>query len=296
MWSTLRVLLGSNKESDSNVRELNINGITASNDSDIANAFNDFFCNIGEALSRNFDVTQSDPTSSLADRTRLFNFEPISEEILMSVVRSMNNTGPGYDNLPMFIYKDYLSQLATVTTRLCNLSMLNGKFPDCLSVAKVKCIFKGGNPKEASNYRPISLLPCFGKILEKVVGNQLNDYLEENDLLSSKQFGFRKGRSTEHAVHTLVRDVHTNLNLNKYVMGVFLDIKKAFDSLDRNLLLIKLRFCGICNTEWNWFASYLCNRKQYTTYNNVSSSIKTVNFGVPQGGVISPLLFLVFYK
>ena len=89
-------------------------------------------------------------------------------------------------------------------------------------MAKVKYFFKGGNPKEPSYYRPISLLPCFGKILEKVVGNQLNDYLEENDLLSWKQYGSRNGRSTEHAVHTLVRDVHSNLNLNKFVIGVSL--------------------------------------------------------------------------
>ena len=140
----------------------------------------------------------------------------------------------------------------------------------------------------------MSLLPCFRKILEKIVEVKLQNHLDNNNLLSDIQFGFRRGKSTEHAIHSMVKDIHSSFDENKICIGIFLDIKKAFDSLDRSILLNKLRYYGICDNELKWFETYLANRKQFVTYNNCSSETRRVDFGVPQGGVVSPLLFLVY--
>ena len=137
----------------------------------------------------------------------------------------------------------------------------------------------------------------YSKLLEgKVVVKQLSECLSSNNLISNQQFGFRNGRSTEHAIHSVVRDIHHEFNSNNYVLCIFLDIKKAFDSLDRKILLEKLKLFGINGTEWKWFKSYLSNRKQYTMNGEFASSILPVEFGVPQGGVLSTTLFLLFFN
>ena len=118
--------------------------------------------------------------------------------------------------------------------------------------------------------------------------------MTSHELLAPEQFGFRKGMSTEHAIHSVVKAVHTSLNSGKYSMGIFMDIQKAFDSLDRDILLDKLTFYGILDTELQWFRSYLTNRRQYVKYNNFDSSLKRVNYGVPQGSAVSPVLFLIY--
>ena len=119
-------------------------------------------------------------------------------------------------------------------------------------------------------------------------------YLSENTLLTNVQFGFRKGKGTENAVHSVVEYMHQSFDENKFAIGIFLDVKKAFNSLDRNILLEKLKYYGISGNEWNWFRSYLSNRRQLTVYENFNSDLKNVNFGVPQGGIISPILFLIY--
>ena len=130
--------------------------------------------------------------------------------------------------------------------------------------------------------------------MEKVVEVRLQNYLESKNLFSRNQFGFRRKMGTENAIHSIVSDIHNSFNCNKFVLGVFLDVKKAFDSLDRNILLEKLRYYGISGKEWDWFNSYLCNRRQTTVYNGSSSNMQRVDFGVPQGGSISPVLFLLY--
>ena len=295
MWMTIRNVLGTQGRSKLEVESLQVNDTSITNSEDIANAFNNYFSSIGQTLSSEFQSDNYDYSSyNNVLSSAVFRFQPVTEDDLNKIISSMKMTGGGYDGLPMFVFKNYSRTFIQVLTRLCNLSMTTGMFPSSLSIVKVKCLFKSGDRRNLSNYRPISLLPSFGKILEKVIESQLVKHLESNFLLTGAQFGFRKGRSTEHAVHSLVRNIHNDMNDGKFVMGIFLDLKKAFDSLDRKILLEKLKWYGILNKEWEWFASYLCNRKQFTEYKDFTSALKCVEFGVPQGGVISPLLFLIF--
>ena len=165
-------------------------------------------------------------------------------------------------------------------------------------IAKVSLIFKGGNNLQAENYRPISLLPVFSHILEKIVYNRVYNYFVENKLLFPKQFGFQINTSTEHAILELVRNITKSFEKNEYVLGVFIDLKKAFDTVNHEILLHKLKLYGINGTCLEWFKSYLSNRNQcivYNIYNNFKKSVYLdILCGVSQGSILGPLLFLIY--
>ena len=179
-------------------------------------------------------------------------------------------------------------------TKICNSSILLGEFPKELQIAKVKCIFKAGDKKVIKNYRPISILPSFSKIIEKIVTFQLIHFFESRNLLTNSQFGFRRNRSTELACQSALKEVYSSLDSGMLSVGIFLDLAKAFDSLDRTILLKKLEFYGVRQSSLKWFISYFSNRRQYVSYKNCFSPMLPVEYGVPQGSIIGPVLFVIF--
>ena len=143
------------------------------------------------------------------------------------------------------------------------------------------------------NYRPISVLNSFSKIFELVVHEQLYEFLETNGMLGQSQFGFRKNRSTQHAVTLLTDQIRQGMDRGKFTGSVFVDLSKAFDTVDHGCVLSKLKCYGIKEKEFCWFESYLFGRKQYVAYDNTNSEIQSVLCGVPQGSVLGPLLFVI---
>ena len=137
-------------------------------------------------------------------------------------------------------------------------------------------------------------MPYFSKIFEKVIFRYIIEFLEENNILYEYQFGFRKNHSTSHAIITLVERVTKALDTGKYVVGVFIDLQKAFDTIDHGILLRKLELYGIKRNLLNWFKSYLSYRSQYVEYNNTISERKYIHHGVPQGSILGPLLFILY--
>ena len=168
-------------------------------------------------------------------------------------------------------------------------------FPDDLKIAKVTPIYKGGDNSDVSYYRPISVLPCFSKILEHLMYNRLYKYLKENNIVYEKQFGFQSGYSTNDAIVQLVDKIFDSFEKEQFTLGVFIDFSKAFDTVDHSILLKKLKFYGITDKNIVWFESYLSNRKQYIEIaENSKTDLKYVTCGVPQGSILGPLLFLVY--
>jgi hypothetical protein len=163
-----------------------------------------------------------------------------------------------------------------------------------MKTAKIVPIFKSGDPTDINNYRPISLLSSFGKILEKIVANKLTFFLETNSIISIYQFGFRAGHSTVHPMMLLLNKLTAALNEKKHSIVIFCDLKKAFDTCDHDILLQKMFNIGIRNTELAWFSNYLKDRLQYVYINNTSSSRLRSLKGVPQGSILGPLLFLIY--
>ena len=130
-----------------------------------------------------------------------------------------------------------------------------------MKVAKVTPIFKKGEKSSISNYRPISVLPCFSKILERIMYNRLYNYFTANSILFNKQFGFRAGHSTEHALLELIDQICDSFNDKNYFLGIFIDLSKDFDTVDYSILLKKLQHYGIKGRSLSWFHSYLSNPK-----------------------------------
>ena len=155
-------------------------------------------------------------------------------------------------------------------------------------------IYKVGDNSDISNYRPISVLPCFSKTLERLMYNRPYKYLKENNILYEKQFGFQGGYSTSDAIVQLVDKTFDSFEKEQFTLEVFIDLSKAFDTVDRSILLKKLKLYGITDKNLAWFQSYLSNRKQYIEIGeNSKTDPKYVTCGVPQGSILGPLLFLV---
>ncbi len=162
-----------------------------------------------------------------------------------------------------------------------------------MKTAKVIPIFKNGDCHCFSNYRPISLLSQFS-ILEKVFVRRIDNFIDKHKLLSDHQFGFRTNRSTSMAVMELVEEISSSMDKNEYTVGVFLDLKKAFDTIDYGLLMMKLERYGIRGKAFAWIKSCLDDRHQFVQMNNVKSDLMKVTCGVPQGSVLGPKLFVLY--
>ena len=182
--------------------------------------------------------------------------------------------------------------------RLCviiNKSFSYGEFPNLLKIVKVIPIHKGGSSQDMNNYRPISLLSIFDKIIEKLMHKRLYKFLEENKILYDKQFGFRKNNSTTiYSLIEITEKIKESIDKGKFGCGIFIDLRKAFDTVNHNILLSKLEHYGIRGVTLEWFKSYLNERFQYVYLNGESSEKKAITCGVPQGSVLGPLLFLIY--
>ena len=152
---------------------------------------------------------------------------------------------------------------------------------------------KGGSTQDMNNYRRISLLSIFDKIIEKLMYKRLHTFMEENDILYHKQFGFRKGNSTKNALIQITEKIKESIDKGKFGCAIFIDLRKAFDTVNHNILLMKLEH-GMRDSALLWFESYLSKRKQFVSINGEHSELREVSCGVPQGSVLGPLLFLIY--
>ena len=164
------------------------------------------------------------------------------------------NKSTGYYDINFNVVKKCFGEINEPLKHLFNLSLENGIFPEKMKIAKVIPLFKNGDPENITNHHPISVLPCY---------NRLYKYLCEEKLLYSKQFGFQKGHSTDHAIVHLVDQIYESFENDSYILGVFIYLFKAFDTIDHSILLKKLEMYGVSTTNIAWFASYLNGRKQY---------------------------------
>ena len=185
--------------------------------------------------------------------------------------------------------------LLPMILHLANCSFNSGKFPELFKIARVVPVYKGkGDNSLFTNYRPISLLPAFSKILEKMIYNKIFHFLVRYKILFKSQYGFRKGHNTTHATLDFLKIIEDALQQNEFAIGIFCDLSKAFDTLDHAVLLDKLEHYGIRGKWLTWIKSYLANRKQYVDLNGEKSDTNDITVGVPQGSILGPLLFLLY--
>ena len=197
-------------------------------------------------------------------------------------------------DIPIRVLKSCSTVISSHLSTFFNYFIDNAVFPNILKVGQVTPIFKKGDSQLLENYRPISLLPIFGKLFEKILYNRLYSYLKAKNILHENQFGFRKHHSTAHAINHSINIISNGLECKQHVIGIFIDLSKAFDTINHKFLLTKLSNYGIRGKSLQLIDSYLTLRKQTTNFNGEKSEIGTILYGVPQGSVLGPLLFILY--
>ena len=293
-WQVIKTIINKRKYKPVNTK-FKCNDTITEDGQVISNKFNNFFVNVGTSLAKNIPSSKKCPTEYIVtNSTRLFILDPVSENEVLRILSNFKDSSAGWDELKPLIMKNIKESIKTPLTHICNKSFSSGLFPSELKIANVVPIFKSGDEMVFSNYRPVSVLPVFSKLLERLMYNRLISFINENKLLYDYQFGFQKGKSTYMAMVMLIDKISDALDRGDCVIGVFLDFSKAFDTVDHKILLQKLKIYGIKNVPLQWFESYLSERTQYVTYNSVKSTREKVNCGVPQGSILGPLLFLLY--
>jgi hypothetical protein len=296
MWSTLNNLLGRNKQNKLPDFFIDDTGNNITSSIDIANKFNDFFTNIGTTLANKIPSPDSDFQAQSCSplKNSLFLSPTTPEELLSFTTKLKSSHSSGIDDISSIMLKSIIGNISCVLSHIFNLSINVSIVPSKLKIAKVTPIFKSGDPHNFTNYRPISILPATSKLLEKVIYKRIHDFISAHNILSPYQFGFRQKRSTYMAINELYSKIAQNLDNKLHSIGIFLDLSKAFDTLNHEILLNKLNSYGIRGVANDWLRSYLSNRTQYVIFNQNSSNMTNITCGVPQGSILGPLLFLLY--
>ena len=268
------------------------------NPSQKAEDFNEYFASVGELAfqksQEGLDINEQRATSR---SNTCYNFlpfrpQPVDINTVILVFKELNDTNAfGSDGIPFSYLKDALPVLIYYIFIIINTSIVTGIFPKSWKHPFVIPYYKNGDTDNVGNYRPISLLPILSKVLEKIVANQLMSFLEENKLLSESQHGFRKNLSTETALMKVNEAIYNNIDNQKISLLLLLDLSKAFDSVSHEILLEK---CIDFNIDQFWFENYLSDRVQSVKLDSAISSSRQVKYGVPQGSILGPILFLVY--
>ena len=265
------------------------------NQNQISEKLNNYFGNVGKIQARkiNSSINHNDFRQNIQPNSMvLYLTSQLEVENLLS--RLPNKKSSGLDKLPNIAFKIIANIISKPLSDLINASFIKSTFPDCLKHAKIIPIHKAGAKFLPKNYRSISLLKNMSKILEILMNNRLVNFLESYNIIIKEQFGFLKHHSTENALTALTDDIYENLDNKKMALSIFIDLKKAFDTVSHDILFSKLENNGIRGNTLKWFKSYLKNRTQSTEANNILSNEIPITWGLPQGGNLSPILYLIY--
>jgi Reverse transcriptase (RNA-dependent DNA polymerase) len=294
-WSLIRSIV-KRGEQESKIESLNVNGEKIETGEIMANKFNNYFTSIAHSLAEKI------PKSSESFKRYMqpplpnsFVLTPTSPEEILNRSHTIRLThSRGVDDIDPCIATPLIACVALPLAEIINCSFNTGIVPQATKIAKVVPVYKKGEKDNITNYRPISILPYFSKFYEKLMYDRLYNFVEKSNVLFHSQHGFQSGHSPFMSLLSMQDKISSAIENNEYAVGIFFDLAKAFDTVDHNILLCKLETYGIRGMQLNWFASYFDNRLQCVCCNGAFSELKVINFGVPQGSNLGPLLFLIY--
>lgn len=294
VFNVLNSLCGKSKKQSDKIEYIkNTEGRVISGEQEIVEQFNTHFSTIGQNLAQHIPTPQNQFQEEETPNT--IYLEPTYIVEIYNIVQSLkNNCAPGEDNITKNDIVLLFDSVGDIIVNLINTTLSSGIFPDELKIAKITPIFKKGSHTELGNYRPISVLTTFSKIVEKVIKSRTIAFVEKYFKFDKYQYGFQKKSNTLGATTDLVEHITEELDKNKYVLCVFIDLQKAFDTVDINILLEKLNKMGIRGVANNLMRTYSKNRKHYTVLGEHKSKIAELNVGVAQGSVLGPVQYLLY--
>ena len=291
-WDNIKRLIGKSRDKR-HIKSIIVNNNLINSEEDISESFNDFFSNVASNLEENMPPSDNLPPLITPIRPSFYLF-PVTNEECLSVISNLKNRTSDVNCISVSMLKSAKHVLASPITRLINNSFETGIFPDILKIAVITPIFKTGDIYTLTNYRPISVLPLLSKIFEKVIADRVRSWLTKHSLISTNQFGFQRGKSTVDALVSLTEQIYNSLNSRVHTVSVFVDLRKAFDTVQHDILLSKMCLMGFRGLPLALFKSYLSNRMQCVRIGVARSSHRTINIGVPQGSILGPILFLIY--
>ena len=260
-------------------------------DKEKANEFNSFFAKVGSKIQEKLHIKAEPP--KLPEKG--FEFSEETEETILKLInRIRSDVATGNDKINARFVRDAAETLTPSLTQLVNLSYRSQVFPDVLKEAIVRPLYKKEDKEKPEFYRPVSILPVISKVFERSATDQLMKYLESNQILSSTQHAYRRNHSTVTCLADLTDEIRRRRDRNETVVVLGMDLSKAFDSINHNILMKKLAIIGCGPNLITWMRSYLTNRKQRVKFKNVTSDEEVVESGVPQGSILGPVLFIIF--
>lgn len=276
----------------------------AENDYDKCKLFNKFFTSIKTNSTKNMseclDFTKNH-FNKLIEMGKLkinskFNFKQVSEETVLKLINNLDSAnGPGCTMIPCKVIKSSSLKLAPILTRMFNKAICDKSIPIDWKTAVVTPLFKNkGDAEDVNNYRGISVIPPIAKVFEKLIATQIIEHLEKNGILTNDQHGFRSAHSCETALHQIISHMFKVLSKRQIALFLFVDFKKAFDTIESIILLYKLQFYGFSDGSIELIKNYFTTRKQYVKLNSTKSETLELLLGVPQGSILGPLFFLIF--
>ena len=296
-WDTINDILKRKRKSTKVQLEFKINNNKTTNKQLIANGFNNYFASVGKTLSDKISPSQNSSQHYLNSINSTLNsifLEPTTPDEITTLITLLKDSASSLDELKPIVIKKTGNLLTNPLLHIFNKSLETGIFPDKLKQAKVIPLHKSDEKDSFNQYRPISILPVFSKLLEKNIHKRLIDFIDKHNILFKKQFGFRKNRSTYMAVLSFVEKIRIAIDNGNLGIGIFADLSKAFDTINHEILIKRLNHDGIRDIASNLLKNYLENRQQIVFYNGTKSDTSNITCGVPQGSVLGPLLFILY--
>ena len=293
-WTTIRSLISKNYKQNTSIKKIIHENIEFINSDEISHIFNEYYSTVAHDLENDLPQNTLDPISYVTTNPHSMFLSPVTESECNKLIMNLKISKQPINFIPVKILKEFSSFIAPTLCDIMNKSFSSGIFPNALKRALVVPVFKGGKPHEIKIFPPISVLPVLSTVFERSIYNRIYSFIQKFSILSNFQHGFLKGLSTQSAVNSLTEYLYDTLDSKEIAINIFIDFRKAFDTVQHCILLRKLESYGIRGLPLLLIRNYLSDRVQAVRVGDSLSSFRTISVGVPQGSILGPILFLLY--